>query len=537
MNGVDKVSNYFRREPRLSFYTGFILLLVFFLPVQLYAALPEWPLKEKKYAELPSSLEINQFFDGLVANSKQVVQQSLGRSAGGREVRALLISTTPEFLSGDTLLEGEKLTVMLVGGQHGTEPSGAEVLQLIARQLVNGEMSDYLEHMNFVIIPNANPDGRDNRKRVNENGVNLSTDYVILSQPETRLLAKALRHFMPHVVLDIHESAILKKKSLGAQGFLTDFEAQFEIANHPNVESNLQTFVRSQFLPAVLATVKKKGVPTGHYIGEITNINQVITHGGISMRNFRNYAGMSGALSMLLENRLDPKEGDYPTARNIKIRVDKQRRSVEGFLDNVSAERKKIIELVTAARDEKLQVLTHSTIYLTEEYVGDPQQPTIHIPLRQRNTGKLINKRFEYRPRVVAGEPLTIPAGYLIKKHQQRIATLLDFHGVDYTWVKKASTVMGKISRIESLNPEVTAKGSRSLKISVTDRIQKIEQNPGDLRIDLDLPSERIVPLILDPRSASGIFQRSHFGELLREGEDFFVVQLDPQLNLAKEHQ
>ena len=48
--------------------------------------------------------------------------------------------------------------------------------------------------------------------------------------------------FKPHVVLDIHESAILKKKSLGAEGWLTDFEAQFQCANHPNVNNALQTF-------------------------------------------------------------------------------------------------------------------------------------------------------------------------------------------------------------------------------------------------------------------------------------------------------
>ena len=46
--------------------------------------------------------------------------------------------------------------MLLVGSQHGTEPSGGEALQILAREIADGAYDD----MDFVIVPDSNPDGR-----------------------------------------------------------------------------------------------------------------------------------------------------------------------------------------------------------------------------------------------------------------------------------------------------------------------------------------------------------------------------------------
>jgi len=486
------------------------------------ATLPEPPLKANAY-ELPKSAQIDAFLSKLANASEHAALKLQGQSAGGRDIHAFLVSHEADFLKHGRTNEG-KLNVLLVGGQHGTEPSGTEALQFIARELLDGRFSKYLAEMNFILITNANPDGRDNRRRVNEDGVNLSTDYVVLSQPESQVMIKVLRDYQPHLVLDVHESAILKKKSLGAQGFLTDFQAQFEFANHPNVESKLQAFMREEFLPEIVDGVNAKGLPAGRYIGEITDVNQRITHGGITPRNFRNYAGMTGALSILLENRLDPKEGVYPTPRNIAMRVDNQIRSITVFLDRAKAERKTILNLVAAARNQP----GSSEIYLTAEYVVDPQQPDIIIPLRRRDNGKLIQKKFEYRSQIKGDEALVFPHAYLVTKHQKQIGELLDRHGIEYVTVKQPAERTGVIQKIESIKRIPKRKSGFKLQVSVSERVGKTESKTGDLLITLDHLRDRLVPLLFDPRSSTGIFQAPDFGEFLAEGDDFFIVRFNP---------
>ncbi len=70
---------------------------------------------------------------------------------------------------------------------------------------------------------------------------------------ETKGILDALHTWKPEVVLDVHESAVLKKKSLGSQGHLTDFEAQFESANNPNVDGQIRAFSFNHLLPALFS--------------------------------------------------------------------------------------------------------------------------------------------------------------------------------------------------------------------------------------------------------------------------------------------
>jgi hypothetical protein len=48
----------------------------------------------------------------------------------------------------------------------------------------------------------------------------------------------------------------------------------------------------------------------------------------------------------------------------------------------------------------------------------------------------------------------------------------------------------------------------------------------GALWIPLDQPAGRLVPLLLDPRSNSSVFQEPAYAPLVRVGEDFFIARV-----------
>ncbi len=307
---------------------------------------PTTPLEAAGYSRHSTSEEISTYLDTLVARAAALARTDvLGHSAQGRPIEALLL-TAPTEEAG-----APRLTALLVGSQHGgAEPAGGEALLAIARDLTEGDLRPLLDDLDLVLIPNANPDGRDLRRRANANRVNINTDFVLLSQPESRALAQALTRYAPDAVLDTHESAVLKRTTLAREGYLTDFHAQFEIANNPALPAGLQAFAQDQVLPALLARVSAAGLPANHYIGEIVSTRQPITNGGLTLRNFRNTAGLGGALSVLVETRLDPHHDHFASYRNIAVRVQRQQLCIRSFLAEVHARRAAILAHTTAAR-------------------------------------------------------------------------------------------------------------------------------------------------------------------------------------------
>ena len=171
-----------------------------------------------------TSTEILAYLTRLAAGTTRARCLTLGHSVRGQALVALHCGQpTPGALR-----------VLLVGSHHGgSEPAGGEALLMIARDLLYGDLGALLDRFEFMLVPNANPDGRDAGSARNANEVNLNRDYGVLSQPETQALNALLLAWRPHIVLDAHESAALKRNTLGVEGYLTDFDCQLDIANHP----------------------------------------------------------------------------------------------------------------------------------------------------------------------------------------------------------------------------------------------------------------------------------------------------------------
>ena len=403
------------------------------------------PLEASNYQNIPNTAEVSSYLEHIADGSREASVTTVGTSAGGRPITAILLSKDKQFLQRKPG-HPDTLTVMLNASQHGSESSGDEALQVVANNILHGNLHHYLDSINFILIPISNPDGRDHKKRVNDNGVNLSTDYTLLSQPETQAMSNFIYQMQPDVMLDIHESSLLKKSTLGAEGYLTDFEAQWEYANDPNINAKLQAFARDKFLPTLLTNTNNDGVRASHYIGEITSTKQEIHNGGISLRNLRNFGGQSNALSMLVENRLDLSTGDYPTPRNIKERVRKQVVCIDNFIKLAEQNHAIILGLVKNAKLRPREI-----VYLETEYVLDEDNPTIKIPLRHIDTGKLEEITYPNATKITAGLPLQLPNAYVVTENQQLIKELLDNHHIAYTEVSTPTAVKEIVQHIEQV--------------------------------------------------------------------------------------
>ena len=473
------------------------------------------PLEAHAFARYSSSTEVTAYLRTLAdAADGRAAVRCAGYSAQGREIPILLCG-----LQDRARVAAGKLRLLLVGSLHGaSEAAGCEALLLLARAVLLGELRDLLDVFELVFIPNANPDGRDADSFRNGNAVNINRDFVLLEQPESRVLDTAVRHYAPAVVLDAHESAVLKRKTLGQEGYLTAFEAQFDIASTPAIPVALRRFGIDTLLPQLIAGVQAGGLHAQRYIAEIRSVTQPITHGGLTIRMFRNKAGLRGPLTVLLETPMEPKAGHYPTYRDIGPRVRKQLLCMQVFLDCIRAN----APAITAAQARAAQDLTGPTCALNAAYRREPPDATLTLPLRERATGTRVHATFADHRTVIAQDPLRIPPHYFVTAHTAVFADLLTRHGVAFETLTRNTEAQ--------VLSEVLAGGQQpDAACQQIDQLTHRRIIPaGALRVPLLGSDRRLVPLLLEPRSTSSVFRYEAFARLLQHGQPFFIPRAVP---------
>lgn len=185
-----------------------------------------------------SAQEFNHKLQALVAQNTEMSLKQVGESFDHQPIYQVSL--------GDQMINN-KLKVMVVSGQHGNEASGPLGVLAFLEQVNAGQYKHLLANLDINILPMVNPDGWDLGTRNNKQGRNINADYVAMESPESRIVAKVLSDYAPNVLLDMHESPIYKSTLAGKQGYLTDVESQFEIANNLNVPEHIRQYAENNF--------------------------------------------------------------------------------------------------------------------------------------------------------------------------------------------------------------------------------------------------------------------------------------------------
>ena len=469
------------------------------MPEQLAARLPT-PLEASGHTRISYSPEIDAWLAMLVAAASGAQLAVCGHSLRGQPLSVLHCGVGAE---GAAAIRPK---VLLVGSQHGgSEAAGCEALLVLARRLLLGDLAPLRHHLDILILANANPDGRDADSNRNANGVNLNRDHVLLSQPETRALTSLLRAERPAVVLDAHESAALKRRTLWREGWLTEFEAQFDVATHPAIPRPRRVFGEARLLAPWCAQVSAGGLAADRYIREILSTSQALTHGGVTIRGLRNKAGVLGSLSFLLETRLDPKDGNYRSYRNIAVRVAKQLTCMEAFLGLLRDQAATIASLARLPRAP----VAGQPLALGADYAPVAHAPVAHIPLRRAADGERVLVPFADHRRLVPRAPVRLPPAYLVTRHAEVVASVLARHGLAFeTLAASTLTISAAVA------PTAQADLPATLRVDA-----------GTLRVPTAQTDGLLVPLLLEAHSHCNLFAHSEYAPLVRGNAAPFIYR------------
>ena len=472
----------------------------------------ETPLEKGGYEILPKAAVITEFLNAVAERYDCASCFEAGRSHDTRPITAVLLSSDPAFLRTHHAAS-RKLTVFLNGSLHGDEASGCEALLLLVRNIAQGCFSELLKQINFLCVPLSNPDGRDMSRRGNGDGVNLNIDFLLQSQPETRVLTGLLHEFRPEVLLDVHETPAFKK-GLARAGFQSGFDAQLDVPNNPNIDPGLLRFAEGKLLPNLLRRINEKGLGATRYYGEVNRLDKIATHGGLTLRNLRNYSALRGTLSVLLENRLDPPDRDYPTPGNIRDRTDRQYAAIGAILKEILLSGEDLIAEIEDARKRIATVPADKGVVLASEFIPDDEHPTVDLPLRPLKGGAVSYRPFLYRPYIRPTLVVNQPAAFCIIAHHAVLAPLLRSHALKYGMVTAGSEVPAMV--VESSDHK-EADCNKERELVWTPR--SVHLKPGDLIVETRQPGGIILPLIFDPRSPHCVFRGAPYSALLDREE------------------
>jgi dipeptidyl-peptidase 4 len=267
-----------------------LLLLGFALPAATQEMPTTWQEQNDFRAGPTPFVPLMDFWYELATVSPEVSIRPLTQTLLDRELTLVTISRDPILTPQDAIRSG-KTIVLIANSVHGGETSGKESSQLVARDLVAGDLQHILDDVIVLIIPLVNPDGGEVRRRTNEEGFDMNRDYLKLESQEIRaLVTQVMNEWTPDIHVDTHHGGS-NPYTLTWQGTL-----------NPAADAELRAYPYDVIFPAIRSALRAEDYDGFDYSGAQT-IDGVPGWGSTSVepRKHHVYTGLVNSIGLLFE--------------------------------------------------------------------------------------------------------------------------------------------------------------------------------------------------------------------------------------------
>jgi hypothetical protein len=223
------------------------------------------------YARTSTSSEVAAFVAQCVQQGgAKLAQLSMGKSTEGKEL-TLVLAADPPVRSIEEARASARPKALVFANIHAGEVEGKEAVQILLREIAQGQHAELLKQLVVAFVPNYNPDGNDKIDRKNRadqagpvegvgqraNGMNLdlNRDYMKGEAPETQALIRTVRALDAMLVMDLHTT----------DGSYHGYELTYSGIFHPACDPALLEFTEKRLLPELRAGMATRGFATFDY--------------------------------------------------------------------------------------------------------------------------------------------------------------------------------------------------------------------------------------------------------------------------------
>ncbi len=498
-----------------SFHIILLFLIGFSLfPLVAFSQQTVSPLEKNNYTKVTSYDELSSYVHLLDEKSDLLKVEIIGKSVEGRNLYALKYSSS-RF--GE---DPSKIRVLVFAQQHGDEQSGKEGALLLAEVLLRPENSYLFDKIDFVLVPQMNPDGSEANKRRNANDADLNRNHLILSEPETIALQALFDKYLFEASLDVHEywpygEAWIK------YGYRKNADETVGTTTNLNVSKEIRELSGENYLPFIKKYLSDRKFSSFEYCPGGPPEVEYIRHSTFDINDGRQSMGIQNTFSFIQEG----KNGKDDLIENLKHRAEGQMTGMRGMLEYVYLYKDTIKNIVASGRKKLISGVSGEEISIQSEHVRNGMQLRIPLFSYFSGTDSVINVN-DYRPVVISLYDVKKPAGYLIPAQSAEVVEWARRHSLIMTPFKDTGEWYIEqyfINAVDSIDFE----GDIVVNPSVT-----VRQFPDSIAATgyFFIPAAQLkgnlVVLALEPKSMLGLITYKNYAHLLKKGEPFPILRV-----------
>lgn len=429
---------------------------------------------------------------------------------------ALVVVSKDGVLTPQDALRSGKTIVLIANSVHGGETAGKEASQLVARDLVAGDLRPVLDDVIVLFIPLLNPDGGEVRRRTNEEGFDMNRDYLKLESQEIQaLVTKVMNEWTPDIHVDTHHGGSVPY-TITWQGTL-----------NPAADPELRAYPYKAVFPRIRQALRAEDYDGFDYSGAQT-IDGVPGWGATSVepRKHHVYTGLVNSIGILLET---PGNTRRLRANGTKIEeVPEQERYFNQVRGQVIAQR--TIIQVAAEKREEIRALTTAS-RLRAARAGATYDPADQIVLDYR----LVSRGKEevwvpdkaaplgYKPEVrdifLKYEPTrttTRPLGYVLPQSMAKVLPLLLDHDIVVHRFTAPAKLEVEVYNAKEVRRDEYFQGHYLKSVVVEKTTETIEVPAGAYYVSTAQSRGNLVAYLMEPETDDNLVTWGFADHLLR---------------------
>jgi hypothetical protein len=490
-----------------------ILILSFFLVCEVYAQL-QTPLEKSNFTAITSHAEITQFIKEVDAKSDLIKSEVITKSAEGKELFAVY------FSKNGFGKDESKIKVLIFAQQHGNEQSGKEGALLLINELLKSENQYLFDKIDFVLIPQVNPDGSEKNQRRNGNNMDLNRNHLILTEPETIGLHNFFNKHLFEVSMDVHEYAPYGD-TYKEYGYRHNDDEELGVNTNINIEDKIRTMQKKVYLPYIEKYFEDRNFSFFEYSPGGPPEIDYIRHSTFDINDGRQSLGIQNTFSFIQEGL----NGKDVYVDNIKHRAEGQMTGMKGLLEFVYNHKDEIKNLVSEGRKNLIENRVSQKVAIQLDHFSDGSKLELPMLSYYSNKDTVITVS-DYRPIVKSIYDVTRPKGYLIPRKLTEVIDWADRHQLTYYNYKKSADDKIEqyfISKIDSMDFE------RDIIVNPAVEVKIIKNDLCEsdfIFIPVNQLRNNMIVIALEPKSELGLVTYKQFEHLLKKGENFPILRV-----------